>query len=339
MSKYALIIFLIVTMFSAIQAENVIPWDEFDTKVNKLIESEQNTQAIQLLKESIKDYPSKEFEIYSNLINLYNALGEIRNSIGIMSEANNKGFYFWFMPRESRYNNFRRESWFIKALSVNNALRDKTQKSTKPLYEIILPKEFDAKKQYPLILIMHGGNQSIMLSKDRWKSDDLYTDKIVAFVQSGWTVATNRFRWNLSGIDLFHGGTAIDEVKSLYNEISAKYSKNIDKIILVGFSQGASLAMNMAIYKDIDCVGVLAGCPFNDDINQEHALDLKNRDVRFFVFSGDQDWAFAKAEKNMSILKESGVKTIFKINKDVGHQFSKDIETDIKNALELLLEN
>ncbi len=338
MSKYVLIIILIVSMFSAIQAENIIPWDEFDTKVNQLVESEQNIQAIQLLKESLKDYPNKEFEIYSNLINLYNALGEIRNSIGIMSEANNKGYYFWFMPRESRYNNFRRESWFKSALSVNNALRDKAQKLSKPDYKIVLPKEYDVKKRYPLLLIMHGGNQSIMLSQDRWKSDDLYKGKIVAFLQSGWTVATNRFRWNLSGIDRFHGGTAIDEVKSLYNEISAKYSKNIDKIILVGFSQGASLAMNMAIYKDIDCAGVLAGCPFNDDIDQEHALDLKKRDVRFFVFSGDKDWAFKKAEKNMSILKESGVKTIFKINKDMGHQFSEDIETDIKKALELILE-
>jgi len=338
MSKYLLIIILIVTMFSTIQAEKVIPWDEFDTKVNNLIESEQNTQAIQLLKESLKDYPNKEFEIYSNLINLYNAKEEIKNSIEIMSEANNKGYYFWFRPRESRYNNFRRESWFKRALAENNELRDKSQKLTKPVYKIVLPKGYDVKKKYPLILVMHGGNQSIMLSQDRWKSDDLYTDKIVAFVQSGWTVATNRYRWNLSGNDLFHDGTAIDEVKSLYNEILAKYSENIDKIILVGFSQGASLAMNMAIYKDIDCVGVLAGCPFNDDIDQVHALDLKERDVRFFIFSGDQDWAFKKAEKNMSILKESGVKTIFKINKDMGHQFSEDIDTDIKKALTLILE-
>lgn len=338
MSKNALIIILIVTLFSTIQAEKGIPWGEFETQVNELIESEQNTEAIQLLKESIKDYPDKEFEIYSNLINLYNALGEIRNSIGIMAEANNKGYYFWFMPRESRYNNFRRESWFKKALSVNNKLREEAQKLTKPVYKIVLPKGYDVNKKYPLILIMHGGNQSIVLSQERWKSDDLYTDKIVAFVQSGWTVATNRYRWDLSGTDLFHEGTAIDEVKRLYKEFSAKYSKNIDKIILVGFSQGASLAMNMAIYKDIDCVGVLAGCPFNDDIDQEHVLDLKKRDVRFFVFSGDKDWAFQKAEKNMSILKESGVKTIFKINKDMGHEFSEDIETDIKKALELILE-
>src|SRR6056297_1466751 len=163
-STESLIIILIATMFSAIQAENVMPWDEFDTKVNNLIESEQNTPAIELLKESIKDYPNKEFEIYSSLMNLYNAQGEIRNSIGVMSEANDKGYYFWFMPRESRYNNFRRESWFKKTLSVNNALRDKTQKLTKPVYKIVLPKGYNVEKKYPLILIMHGGNQSIMLS-------------------------------------------------------------------------------------------------------------------------------------------------------------------------------
>lgn len=338
MSKCLLLIILTVIMFSAIQAENIMPWDAFDTQVNKLIETEQNAQAIELLKESITDYPNNEFEIYSNLINLYNTLGEIQNSIGIMSEANDKGYYFWFIPRESRYNNVRRERWFKNAVNTNNTLRDRAQKLSKPVYEVVLPKGYDGTKKYPLLFIMHGGNQSIVLTRDRWKSDDLYADKIVVFVQSGWTVATNRYRWDVSGVDLFHEGTAIEEVTSLYNEVSAKYSQNIDKTILVGFSQGASLAMNMAIYNDIDCAGVLAGCPFNDDIDQKHALDLKKRDVRFYVFSGDKDWAFATAERNMSILKESGVKAIFKINKDMGHQFSKDIETDIKKALELILE-
>lgn len=39
----------------------------------------------------------------------------------------------------------------------------------------------------------------------------------------------------------------------------------------------------------------------------------------------------------MEILKKSGVKVILKINKDSGHQFSTDIESDIKKALKLIL--
>jgi predicted esterase len=338
MSKYVLIIIFIISMSSAIFAEKVMPWNEFDKKVDQLIESKQNPQAITLLKQNIKNYPEKEFEIYSSLISQYKGLGEIRNSIEVMSEGNNKGYYFWFMPRDRGYNNFRRENWFKKGLSLNNELRDKAQILTKPVYKIVLPKAFDVKKKYPLILIMHGGNQNIESAQKRWISDELYTNNIVVFIQSGWTVGTNMFRWNLSGTDRFHEGNAIDEVKGLYNEISEKYSKNIDKIILVGFSQGASLAMNMALYKDINCTGVLAGCPFNDDIDEAHSLDLKKRDVRFYVFTGDKDWAFKKTEKNMGILKKSGVKAIFKINKDMGHQFSIDIESDIEKALKLILE-
>ncbi len=338
MSKYLLIIIFIVSMNSTVLAEKVLPWNEFDKKLDQLIESEKNTEAITLLKESFKNYPEKEFVIYQNISILYNRLGKIRNSIDIMSEANNKGYYFWFMPRQSRYNNFRREKWFKKALSVNNALRDKAQKLAKSTYKVVLPKNYDVKKKYPLILIMHGGNQSIEKSQKRWKSDELYTGKIVAFVQSGWTVATNSYRWNLSGKDLFHGGTAIDEVKELFKKIMAKYQANIDKVVLVGFSQGAALAMNMAIYKDINCIGVLAGCPFNDDIDKAHALDLKKRDVRFFVFTGDKDRQFNKTVKNMDILKKSGIKTVLKINKGMGHQFSPDIEVDIKKALKLILE-
>ncbi len=338
MSKYVLIIFFVVSMCSAILAEKVISWNEFDKKVDQLIEAKKNTEAITLLKESIKIYPKKEFEIYTNLVILYKRAGEIKNSIDMMSEANGKGYYFWFMPRQEAYNNFRREEWFKKALSVNNALRDKAQKLVKPTYKVVLPKAYDAKKKYPLIFIMHGGNQSIEKSQGRWKSDELYKNNIVAFVQSGWTVATNSFRWNLSGFDYFHEGTAIDEVKALYKEILAKYPVNIEKIVLVGFSQGASLAMNMTIYNDIKCLGVLAGCPFNDDIDEKHSLNLKKRDVRFFVFTGDKDRQFQKTVKNMDILKKSGLKTVLKINKGLGHQFSPDIESDIKKALTLILE-
>ena len=339
MSKYVLIIIFIVSICSAISAEKVMPWNEFDKKVDQLIESEKNTEAIKLLKESIKIYPKKEFEIYQSIIILYKRVGEIKISIDMMTIANNKGYYFWLMPRERAYNNFRREEWFKKALSVNNALRDKVQKLTKPVYKIVLPKGYNVKKKYPLIFIIHGGNQSIEAAQGRWKSDKLYENNIVAFVQSGWTVATNSFRWNLSGFDYFHEGTAIDEVKALYKEILAKYPVNIEKIVLVGFSQGASLAMNMTIYNDIKCLGVLAGCPFNDDIDEKHSLNLKKRNIRFFVFTGDKDRRFEKTVKNMDILKKSGVKVIFKINKDMGHQFSPDIESDIKKALKLILEN
>jgi len=42
--------------------------------------------------------------------------------------------------------------------------------------------------------------------------------------------------------------------------------------------------------------------------------------------------------KNLEILKKTGVKAVLKINKEMGHQFSPDIEIDIKNALKLILE-
>lgn len=339
MKKYALIIFLTIFTCSTIHADQVIPWEEFEQKVDQLIESEQNAQVIALLKENIENYPKKEFEIYSNLINLYKGLGEIRNSIEVMFEANNKGYYFWLLPRESSYNNYRRESWFKKALSLNNQLRDKAQTLLKPSYKVVVPEGYDNTKKYPLLFIMHGGNQNIEISQKRWKSGELYKNNIVAFVQSGWTVETNRFRWNLSGTDLFHDGTAIDEIKILYQEILAKYPVNTDKIVLVGFSQGATLAMNMAIYNDIKCKGVLAGCPFNDDINENHALNLKKRDIRVYVFTGDQDFSYKQTVKNMDILKNTGVKLIFKINENRGHEFSPDIESDINKAMKLILES
>ncbi|MEN8155068.1 MAG: MBL fold metallo-hydrolase [Acidobacteriota bacterium] len=325
-------------MFPVSQADKVMSWNEFDKKVDQLIESEKNTEAIKLLKESFKNYPEKEFEIYQSIIILYKRAEEIKTSIDMMTEANNKGYYFWLMPRERAYNNYRREEWFKKALALNNELRDKAQKLVKPGYKIVLPKKYDVHKKYPLIFIMHGGNQNIEITQKRWRSDELYKNNIVAFVQSGWTVATKRFRWNLSGKDLFHEGSAIDEVKVLYKEILQKYPVNTDKIVLVGFSQGAALAMNMSIHNDIKCIGVLAGCPFNDDIDEAHSLNLKKRDIRFFVFTGDKDFAFKRTKKNMEILKKSGVKVIFKINKNMGHEFSFDIESDIKEALKLILE-
>jgi len=338
MSKYVLIICFILSVSHIIFAEEVLLWDDFEKKVNHLIESEQNIEAISLLKQNIENYPNEEFEIYLSLISQYNGLGEIRNSINIMSEGNNKGYYFWFLPRQKHYNNFRRESWFKKTMQLNNELRDKAQMLTKPIYKIVLPKDYNPNKKYPLIFVIHGGNQSINSTQKRWESDELYKNNIVAFVQSGWTVASDTYRWNLSGVDLFHEGTAIIEIKELYKEILEKHPVNTDKIVLVGFSQGATLAMNMAVYNDIKCIGVLAGCPFNDELDENQSLSLKKQDKRFFVFTGDKDFAFTKTEKNMKILKKVGLKVIFKINKDMGHQFSNDIESDIKNALKLILE-
>ena len=338
MRNYVLIIFLILSLCPLIPADQVVPWDEFDKKVDQLIDSEQHVQAISLLKQNLKNYPKNEYEIYSGLISLYRGQGEVQKSVEVMSQANHKGYYFWVIPRQNLYNNFRRENWFKNTLSLNNELRDKAQKRVKPTYTVVLPSGYDSKKTYPLIFIMHGGNQNMEITRKRWKSEELYKNKMVAFVQSGWTVATNRFRWNLSGFDLFHEGTAIDEVKGLYKEIVTKYPVNTDKIMLVGFSQGAALAMNMSIHNDIKCTGVLAGCPFNDDIDEKYALNLKKRDIRFFVFTGDKDFSYRKTVKNLEILKKTGVKAVLKINKERGHQFSPDIENDIQKALQLIFE-
>jgi predicted esterase len=140
----------------------------------------------------------------------------------------------------------------------------------------------------------------------------------------------------MSGKDLFHGGTAISEIKNLYEKVTNKYQINENKVILVGFSQGATLAMEMALYNDINCYGVIAGCPFNNEIISDHSKDLKDRDTRIYIFSGDKDFGYEGTKTNVDLLKTAGVKVKLKINKDMGHEFSKDIAKDIDEALQLI---
>ncbi len=63
---------------TVLQADIVLSWNEFDKKVDQLIDSEKNTEAIKLLKESFKIYPKKEFEIYQSIIDSIRKTG--RNS-------------------------------------------------------------------------------------------------------------------------------------------------------------------------------------------------------------------------------------------------------------------
>ena len=93
---------------------------------------------------------------------------------------------------------------------------------------------------YPLLVVIHGGNQSIVRAMDTWDPEVIGDDLIIAYVQSSLRADTKSYRWDLGGVDIYHLPTAQDEVLGLYQAIVREYAVDTDRVALAGFSQGGS---------------------------------------------------------------------------------------------------
>lgn len=324
---------LLLSAVFVVQAKEKLSWNDYKEKISLMMDNKKIDEVLMSLKKQEKVFPEKEFELLDLTRACFNQLGDVEKEMELIAKGNEKGYFFWLIPRQEVYDKFRNCEWFINTVNRNNALRDSANKTSIPLCKVDLPEKIEKNKKYPLILFLHGGNQSIEKCAGRWKPEFLGKDKIIVYLQSSWIVATNSYRWNIGGFDLFHQGTALNEITDLYKKIESKYPVDTNNVIICGFSQGATLAVSLALNQQIPCNGVIAGCPFNSVMTVDQVKDLLKRNVRLAIFTGDKDFAFKTVQKSCELLKSGGVNVLFTINKDKGHEFPDDFENYLKKSM------
>lgn len=324
---------LSVSASTPVLANEELSWNDYKDNIHKMVEAENLDEAIVSLKQHMDVFPEKEFELLDLTRLCYEQQGNIEQAVKLIAAGNEKGYIFWFLPRQGIYDDHRNQDWFRNAVNANNALRDTANKTTHPQYKVILPETVEKDKTYPLVILVHGGNQSIEKCAERWNAALLGQDRIIAYLQSSWIVATGSYRWNISGVDLFHQGTALDEITTLYHEIASAYPVDTGNVTICGFSQGATLAVKLALNQQIPCHRVIAGCPFNNEPTQEQAEHLLKQNVRMAIFTGDKDFAFTRTKKSCELLKNAGVAIAFTINKDKGHELPENFDDYLKTSM------
>ena len=121
-----------------------------------------------------------------------------------------------------------------------------------------------------------------------------------------------------------------------------KYHSGPDKVIVIGFSQGAIMGYELALKnpKSIKGVAALSGkilSPLKEKINIGH--DLLGLSVFIGHGVADDRVYFKEATEAFALLEKTSIKPIFHSYQKMGHSINQQELNDLKNWLEITLQN
>lgn len=154
-------------------------------------------------------------------------------------------------------------------------------------YTIILPKDFDPSKTYPVL---------IGPSDAKSKNDESFY----------WQGVNDTEGWILVGYSIYNATSRVNEVKALLDHLRKTYNVEGNKFHTVCFSANSASIFDlvMAIPEYFNGINGLAGNPNYRDV--ENLKNLKNVKVQFIVGDTDTYW-MNSAKKSHEKLKELGV--------------------------------
>ncbi len=309
-------------------------WSEVQEAANTLLEQEKFDEALALVEQTAQKLQGREFEVSDFTVNTLFDAGRADEALTVWEEGLEEGFFYFVVPRSGTYDGVRMNFRFKKNLTRNNRAREMAQRGSKPEYKVITPASYSPEGSYPLVMIIHGGNQSIVKAMDRWDPAVIGDDVIVAYVQSSRRADTKSYRWDLGGVDIYSLPTAQDEVLGLYQEIVGEYAVDTGQVTLAGFSQGGNLSLFMAAEGTIPAIGFIAGCPATrTPIPLETAQAAAARGVRGTIFVGAEDWTAASAQTTASNFEEAGIPVNHIVMEDKGHEFPDNFDEVLRESL------
>jgi len=309
-------------------------WSEIEEAAITLMEEEKFEEALALVEQTASKLQGREFEVSDLTMNILFEAGRTEEALSVWEKGLEEGFFYFVIPRSDTFDGVRRNDRFRKLVARNNQLREIAQSESKPKYKVIKPASYSPEASYPLVMIIHGGNQSIVKAMDRWDPTAIGGDVIIAYVQSSRRADTKSYRWDLGGVDIYSLPTAQDEVLGLYQEIVGAYAVDTDQVTLAGFSQGGNLALFMAAEGTIPAKGFIAGCPATrTPVSLETARAAAARGIRGTIFVGAEDWTAASAETTASNFEEAGNPVNHIVMEDKGHEFPDNFDKVLREAV------
>ena len=309
-------------------------WSEIQEVATTLLEQERFDEALTLIEQAEPKLQGREFEVSDFRLNTLFHAGRADEALTVWEKGLENGFFYFVIPRSDTYDSVRKNDRFKKLLARNNRVREKAQSESKQKYKVITPASYSPDASYPLVMIIHGGNQSIVKAMDRWDPTVIGDDLIIAYVQSSNRADTKSYRWDLGGVDIYSLPTAQDEVLGLYQEIVGEYAVDTGRVMLAGFSQGGNLALFMAAEGTITAKGFIAGCPATrTPLPLETARAAVARGVRGTIFVGAKDWTVASAGTTVSNFEEAGILVNYIVMEDKGHEFPDNFDEVLRESI------
>ncbi|MCG8570389.1 MAG: hypothetical protein MJB14_09640 [Spirochaetes bacterium] len=307
---------------------------QLDREVDHYFSKKKYSQAIELLREGMKLFPEKECEALLYISICYRENKDYQKCTDNLIKALDKGYYYdidspwWSAIKET--------TGYEDLLTKTRNIRDEQNRNVKVKYEIFTPSDYNDNQLYPLVMIQHGDNNDLNITKECWLPE-YFLEKgfVIAYIQSSQKVSSKGFIWTNDYEQ------SIKDMKQSYDQVLAQYSIDKSKVILAGFSGGSMASLYCVLANHISVKGFICLCPsMIPNLTDDNIQGALNRGMKGVIFEGEMNKGEEDIQKILQKLKQNKFPLMTVFHKSAGHWYPEDWEFKkmTQQALDYIME-
>lgn len=268
---------------------------------------------------------------------LSSRIGELDEALQLLNESTRRGLW-WSeeaLKLETDLDPVRNRPEFRTFLAECNRLKRAAGNTAKPELIVLTPTNYSPGKVQPLMIALHPRGEDFEDFTRLWRQARS-KGVLVAIPRSSQPFGSHSRCWD----DLARSER---EVADAYSQVNRDYKIDQEKIILSGFSQGATLAIYLALNRSLPARGFVAIAPASTIIpshSEEFASFVeaaKNPAPRGWILVGDKDRFFERINVLHSSMKQNGLESEYFVEKGLGHEYPDDFALKLGRALDFVL--
>ncbi len=303
----------------------------FRSEVHRLYQTGDYSAALDQLNRSAQAYPDQAPLINYIRICLLALSAPVPAALSALQQALDQGY--WYLPATLQADpdlaSLQGNPEFEHLAAICAERFAQAAKTARP-ERIVLTPPADTPAPYPVLLAFHGRNAAAASSRPYWES---LAERgwLVALLQSSQVSGVGSFTWD-------DRQRSIGETRQHFDELSSSYPVQWHRLVLAGFSQGAGLAIWLALHKLLPAMGFIAVAPFLhgvEDLIELPEATPANR-LRGYLLTGDLDQhqeMFAQIER---LLQARQVSYQREKRPDLDHDYPADFDQSLDKALQFI---
>ena len=217
---------------------------------------------------------------------------------------------------------------FAELVRAASARYDEAAAAAKPHLTFLMPDRLPDAFGYPLLMVLHGNNSNAKETAPHW----------APMADQGWLVAVpqsteigaspDAYTWN----DRERTATELD---LQLERVGRATQVDASRIIIAGFSMGATQAIGLTLTKRIKARGFLAVCAWLPHIREFTQLveGGAGKMLRGYVLVGENDPSRAGAAALVALFTAHKLKAQLDLRPGLGHAYPDDMTAMLEKAL------
>lgn len=219
----------------------------------------------------------------------------------------------------------------------NEALLDRARREATVEVDVHVPADLVRGAKAPALIVLHGEPGNRVRIRDEWPPEAITGQGVAAvYVQSSQLRSAGRYLWSWDGAD---AARARADVRAAFELLSREHPVDRERIVLGGFSGGATTALDVLLGELVPAVGFICLCAGDrpESFTDANLARAKQRGVRGVFFEGEKNWPDADEQALLDAIQNAGLETEFVLNPGCAHEVPPDFPQKLSQALDFVL--